>query len=112
MAIQETTAALADPLRRRVLDLLEQGGMEAGRLAEKLGMTPSKLSYHLRKLKEADLIVGHKQGTRVIYELNLSVLDSTIQWLYRLRTSASDKRSVSEPQTVSKGTGSTAVSES
>ncbi|MBI0048242.1 MULTISPECIES: metalloregulator ArsR/SmtB family transcription factor [Bifidobacterium] len=112
MAIQETTAALADPLRRRVMDLLEQGGMEAGRLAEKLGMTPSKLSYHLRKLKEADLIVGHKQGTRVIYELNLSVLDSTIQWLYRLRTSTSDKRSVSEPRTVSKETGSTSVSES
>ncbi|BDR53026.1 hypothetical protein KIM372_09330 [Bombiscardovia nodaiensis] len=88
MGTPENLTALADPIRRQILNLLSQHSMEAGAIAEQLDLTPSKLSYHLKKLKEANLISPKKSGTHIVYELNLSVLDETILWLYDLRTGA------------------------
>ncbi|AKV55198.1 hypothetical protein BACT_0645 [Bifidobacterium actinocoloniiforme DSM 22766] len=86
MGIQETMSALSDPMDRRILRLLQQGGAQAGAIGEQVGLKLSKLSYHLKKLKGAGLISGRKDGTRIVYELNLTALDETILWLYQLRT--------------------------
>ena len=57
-AMQERRRAIADPLRMRILGLLNDsaGGMTANELGERLGMTPNRLYYHLRILETADVI--------------------------------------------------------
>ncbi|MDF7663856.1 metalloregulator ArsR/SmtB family transcription factor [Bifidobacterium sp. ESL0763] len=85
MAIQTTLAALADPARREILQLLRRRVMNAGELAEATGLSASRLSYHLRKLREAELVTDSREGTTIWYEPNLTVLDDTIVWLKELQ---------------------------
>lgn len=85
MAIQEILSALADSNRRKILQTLKRGKISSGELAETLGMTPQALSYHLAKLKKADLIYESKYKNFIYYELNLSVLDEAILWLDKLK---------------------------
>ncbi|MBQ8834282.1 MAG: winged helix-turn-helix transcriptional regulator [Oscillospiraceae bacterium] len=85
MAVAEVLAALADDNRRRVLETLKQGRISSGELASRLGMTPQALSYHLAKLKKADLIYETRYKNFIYYELNLTVLDEAIIWITNLR---------------------------
>lgn len=85
MAIQEILSALSDNNRRKVLDILKKGKISSGDLAQKLGMTPQALSYHLNKLKKADLIYESKYKNYIYYELNLTILDELVFWLDGLR---------------------------
>lgn len=70
--------ALADPTRRRVLQLLRQRDMSAGELADHFDSTRPTLSRHFAVLKEADLIQGERQGASIIYSLNISVLEEAL----------------------------------
>ena len=72
---------LSDSQRRDILVMLKKGRMNAGEIAEALGVTPAALSYHLRLLKEADLIMEYKQKNFVYYEINTSVFDELIMWV-------------------------------
>ena len=72
---------LSDAQRREILVLLRQGRMSAGEIAEKLGVTPAALSYHLRLLKQADLLIEYKEKNFIYFELNTSVLDELILWV-------------------------------
>ena len=85
MAVNEILAALADENRRRILHKLKEGKINSGDLANALSITPQALSYHLSKLKKADLIYETKFKNFIYYELNLSVLDETIMWINELR---------------------------
>ncbi|NDO51026.1 winged helix-turn-helix transcriptional regulator [Lachnospiraceae bacterium MD335] len=85
MAVNEILAALADENRRKILQKLKEGKISSGDLANALSMTPQALSYHLSKLKKADLIYETKYKNFIYYELNLSVLDETILWIRELR---------------------------
>ncbi len=85
MAVNEILAALADENRRKILQKLKEGKISSGDLANTLSMTPQALSYHLSKLKKADLIYETKYKNYIYYELNLSVLDETIMWINELR---------------------------
>lgn len=85
MAIHELLAALSDPHRRKILQKLKEGKINSGDLAAELDMTPQALSYHLSKLKKADLIYETRQKNFIFYELNLSVLDEAIIWLNDLK---------------------------
>ena len=91
MAIQEILSALADSNRRKILQTLKRGKISSGELAETLGMTPQALSYHLAKLKKADLIYESKYKNFIYYELNLSVLDEAILWLDKLKGDNDDE---------------------
>ncbi|WEV68604.1 metalloregulator ArsR/SmtB family transcription factor [Bifidobacterium sp. ESL0775] len=84
MSLQTTLKALADPERRRILQLLRQKVMNAGDLMGETGLSASSLSYHLRKLREAGLVEDSRDGTTIWYEPNLSVLDDLIVWLNKL----------------------------
>jgi DNA-binding transcriptional ArsR family regulator len=72
---------LADKQRRDILVLLKNGRMNAGEIAEGLGVTPAALSYHLKLLKNADLIMEYKQKNYIYYEINTSVFDELLLWI-------------------------------
>lgn len=81
MGLAETFKALSDPIRRDALELLKEGRLSAGELAQALSVTPAALSYHLRLLKQAELVMEYKQKNYVYYELHTTVLDETILWI-------------------------------
>ena len=70
--------ALADPTRRRVLELLRQGPMSAGELSDQFAFAKTTMSAHFAVLKEADLVEARKDGKQVIYQLRLSVLEDAL----------------------------------
>ena len=72
---------LADEQRRDILEMLNEGRLSAGEIAEKLGVTPAALSYHLKLLREADLVVEYKSKNYIYYEINTSVLQEIILWI-------------------------------
>jgi DNA-binding transcriptional ArsR family regulator len=72
---------LADKQRRDILVMLKNGRMNAGEIAEQLRVTPAALSYHLKLLKGADLIMEYKQKNFIYYEINTSVFDELILWI-------------------------------
>ena len=84
MAVNEVMSALSDETRRQILEILRKGKTNTGDLAELIGMTPQALSYHLRKLKQADLIYETRYKNFIYYELNLTVLDEVIVWINQI----------------------------
>ncbi|MGV8930152.1 MAG: autorepressor SdpR family transcription factor [Brevundimonas sp.] len=70
--------SLADPTRRKVLELLRQRPMTAGELSEHFEVSKPTMSAHFTVLREADLIDAHKQGTTITYRLKLSVLEEAL----------------------------------
>lgn len=74
----EIFKALADPTRRKVLDLLKSGPMAAGDLAGHFAVSGPTMSAHFKILKEADLIHAERQGKQINYHLKLSVLEDAL----------------------------------
>lgn len=72
---------LADKQRRDILVMLKDGRLSAGEIAEKLGITPAALSYHLKLLKRADLVMEYKHKNYIYYEINTTVFDEFILWI-------------------------------
>ena len=70
--------ALADPTRRKVLELLRQRPMSAGELSDHFPVSRPTMSAHFSVLREADLIEADKIGTSIIYRLKLSVLEDAL----------------------------------
>ena len=85
MALQETTKALADPIRRTILNLLKKGPMTAGDIQSHFEVTFASISRHLSVLKDADLIRDRRDGKFIYYELNASILEEVLLWIYELR---------------------------
>lgn len=81
MGFAETFKALGDPVRREILLLLKDQTLSAGEIAKHFKMTQATVSYHLSKLKQADLIFENKYKNYIYYELNTSVLEEVILWL-------------------------------
>ena len=72
---------LADEQRREILVMLKGGRMSAGEIAEALNITPAALSYHLKQLKGADLVMEYKQKNFIYYEINATVFEELILWI-------------------------------
>ncbi len=72
---------LSDGQRRDILVMLKDGRLSAGEMAQRLDVTPAALSYHLKLLKNADLVMEYKQKNFVYYEINTTVLDELILWI-------------------------------
>ena len=85
MGLQSTLKALADPIRRDILNILKGGRLTAGEICEYFPVTGASISRHLSVLKEADLVRDTRQGQHIIYELNASVLEETMLWLAELK---------------------------
>ena len=66
MGLQNTLKALADPIRREILNLLKNGPLSAGEIVDHFSVTGASISRHLSVLKEADLIRDRREGKFII----------------------------------------------
>lgn len=85
MSLQNTWKALADPIRRDILNLLKSGRLSAGEIGVHFPVTGASISRHLSVLKEADLIRDKREGKYIYYELNASVLEEIMLWVTDLK---------------------------
>ncbi len=77
--------ALSDPLRLQVLELLRSQELCVCELCDCLGTSQSKLSFHLKTLKEAGLVRTRQEGRWIYYSLNLSPLIALEEYLAQYR---------------------------
>lgn len=75
---------LSDAQRRQILEMLKNGSLSAGEIAEKLNISAAALSYHLKLLKEAGLVTEYRKGNFIYYELNTTVLQDIMLWVKNL----------------------------
>ncbi len=85
MALQQTLKALADPIRRDILNMLKKGPLSAGEISAAFSVTDASISRHLSVLKDADLIRDNRKGKFIYYEINVSVLEETMLWIADLK---------------------------
>ena len=90
MAFAETFKALSDPVRRQILELLKKGPLSAGEICSHFDMTAATISYHLKLLKQADLIFESREKNYIYYQLNATVLEEIMLWLSTLKGGKSD----------------------
>ena len=90
MAFPNTFKALSDPARRQILELLKKGPMSAGEIGAHFDMTGATISYHLKILRQADLVFEKREKNYIIYQLNTTVLEEIILWIYSLKGEETD----------------------
>ena len=78
-------AALSDPTRVRILDLLARRERSVGELVGQFELTQPAVSQHLRVLKEAGLVVSRAEAQRRVYRINAAPLRQLDRWLERYR---------------------------
>lgn len=76
--------ALADPTRRKILELLSKKDMSAGEIADYFQISKPSISHHLGILKNADLINDERMGQNIIYSLNTSVFEDVMVWFFQV----------------------------
>ncbi|HEX7104094.1 MAG TPA: autorepressor SdpR family transcription factor [Nitrolancea sp.] len=76
--------ALSDPTRREILRILRCGDLSAGQLGERFPIARSTMSGHLSVLKDAGLVVTERQGTTIIYSLNVAVYEELLSSIMSL----------------------------
>ena len=85
MAMSDTLKAISDPVRRQILELLRSRSYAAGEIASHFELKPATVSYHLKLLKEAGLITERKDKNFIYYDLNASVFEEVLSWIYSLK---------------------------
>jgi DNA-binding transcriptional ArsR family regulator len=78
-------AALADPTRRKIVEMLATRELRAGEIAKRFDMTAPAVSQHLKLLREAGLVHVRRDAQRRIYALNPPGLAELDAWLARFR---------------------------
>ncbi len=81
----ETFAALAEPNRYRIVELLRSGARPVNHIGERLQLTQPQVSKHLRVLKEAGLVDVEPRAQQRLYELRSQPLLRLHNWLERYR---------------------------
>ncbi|MFH0950980.1 MAG: autorepressor SdpR family transcription factor [bacterium] len=84
MGINGTLQAIAEPNRRKILELLKKRDLTVGQLAVHFNITLPSLSHHLSVLKQADLVSSERRGQEMLYTLNLSVVEEITKYLIKL----------------------------
>ena len=80
--MSEIYKALADPTRRRILELLREREMSAGEIAEHFKLSKPTLSGHFNILRAAALVESERSGTTITYRLNITVLEEALMALF------------------------------
>lgn len=97
-------AVLAEPNRRRILDVLRGGARPVGELVDALGVSQPAVSKHLRVLREAGLVDVRSDAQRRVYSVRVAPLRSIDEWLgpYREMWAASHDDLAAHLDTVSR----------
>ena len=82
--MSETLKAISDPARRNILEMLKEEKKSAGELASEFNLSGATVSYHLTQLKKAGLILESRHKNFIYYELNASVFEEVLVWIYGL----------------------------
>ena len=82
--MSETLKAISDPVRRNILEMLKEEKKSAGELASEFKLSGATVSYHLTQLKKAGLILESRHKNFIYYELNASVFEEVLVWIYGL----------------------------
>lgn len=83
--------ALADPTRRKILDLLKERDLTAGEIASHFNMSKPSISQHLNILKQSNLVKNRKEGKYVYYTLNTTVVQDILNWLISIKSGEENK---------------------
>ena len=94
LSLQNTMRALADPVRREILNMLKKGRLSAGEIGEHFDITAAAISRHLAVLKDAGLIFDNREGKFIFYELNTSVLEEVLLWISALKGDSDNDKEV------------------
>lgn len=81
LASESVFRAIADPARRRILDILRRGDQPAGEIAKSFRFSRPSLSFHLGILMQAGLISQTRRGSQRIYHLQPRSLKQVVDWL-------------------------------
>ena len=73
--------ALNDPTRRAILEMLKEGDLNAGEIADRFHMSKPSISHHLDLLKQAALVIAVKDGQFINYSLNTTMMDEVLKWV-------------------------------
>ena len=82
--MSETLKAISDLVRRNILEMLKEEKKSAGELASEFNLSGATVSYHLTQLKKAGLILETRHKNFIYYELNASVFEEVLMWIYGL----------------------------
>lgn len=77
--------ALSDPTRRRILEMLREGDLSAGDIADEFQISKPSISHHLNQLKQAGLVLAEREGQNIMYSLNTTVFQEVLSWIYNLK---------------------------
>jgi DNA-binding transcriptional ArsR family regulator len=77
--------ALADPTRRRIVELVAERERSAGEIAAAFSISRPGVSKHLRVLREQRILAAREDGTRRLYSLEPKALDEVDDWVERCR---------------------------
>jgi DNA-binding transcriptional ArsR family regulator len=83
--------AMADPTRRKIIDLLSETHRDAGTISAAFAISQPAVSRHLRVLREAGLVTVEPDGTRRIYRLNPEGFGELLAWATRYRSFWNDR---------------------
>jgi DNA-binding transcriptional ArsR family regulator len=81
MSVTAVLEALAEPSRRRIVELLQDGEQSVGELVRGTGLAQPAVSKHLRVLKEAGLVEVRRQAQRRLYRISPQPLAELDAWL-------------------------------
>ncbi len=85
MARMQTFAALADPTRRRIVEILASGPLSAGDIAAHFTLSAPAISQHLKALRKARLVRVRPLAQQRIYELDPAGIGELAEWLQSIR---------------------------
>ena len=84
--------SLSDPIRINILELMMNGEICVCDIVKVTGLSQSKISYHIKILKDSGLISDRQEGRWVYYKLDLEVLSDIQSWMGNLIQSSKNKR--------------------
>ena len=80
----ETLSALSDQSRQKIIDILKDGEMAAGDIAKNFEFTAPTLSHPLDTLRKSGLISSRRDGQKILYSANMSVLEEAAEKIIKL----------------------------
>ena len=84
-------AALADPTRQRIVEMLAAGALSSGDIARRFEISAPAISQHLKTLREARLVRVRAQAQKRFYELDPEGITALADWVARIRGFWSEK---------------------